>query len=361
MSGIATGTGLLVGGLAGAAGSLGAAGIESGAAKSAAATQAAAADKAEGIQSQLGQEALGNEEQTQQQNQANEQPFLQTGANSLASLGYLLGITPSGTTGGGAGAPGSTLSIPGVAGSVATPGVTPLTGTANTNLGAMGSLMEAYPGGTFTAPTEAQAAATPGYKFALDQGEGALEAGASANGSLLTGGTGTAEQQFGQQMATTDYNNVYNQALQGYNTNYNTWANNQANQYNRLAGIAGMGQTAAQTLGTQGLQSSGQIANTLTNTGEQIGQDTQNAAAATASGTVGAANAWGGGISGAGNSLSQMLMLQQLMQRSGGTGPGGVDPNAMLRQLTTSNTIPNPYAGLGAEPGYLNPAGLGGY
>jgi hypothetical protein len=341
MSGIATGTALLIGGGLAAGGSLGASALEANAAGKAATTQADAAKYAAQIQGDLGQESLANEVQTQQQNQANEQPWLQTGANSLASLGYLLGITPGGTVGGGPGTPGQTLSIPGVSGTVNMPGVTPLTGTANTNLGTMGSLMQAYPGGPFTAPTEAAAAQDPGYKFALDQGEGAVQAGAAANGSLLTGGTLNAEQQFGQGLANTNYNNVYNRALQTYGTNYNTWANTQANQFNRLAALAGMGQTSAATLGTQNLTSAGQVANTLTNTGAQIGQDYQNAGAATASGYVGGANAWGGGISGATNSLSQMMMLQQLMQGANGNPyknlynaqnapPPGVTPNYSL-------------------------------
>ncbi len=142
MSGIGTGTALLIGGL-GAAGSLGSAALESNAAGKAASTQAAAADRAATIQGSLGQESLANEVQTQEQNQADEQPFLQTGANSLASLARLLGLAPaeSSTTA----TPGQTLSIPGINGTVTTPGVTPLNGTASTNIGAMGSLMEQYP------------------------------------------------------------------------------------------------------------------------------------------------------------------------------------------------------------------------
>lgn len=308
----------MIAGGVGAAGSLGAAALESNAAGNAASKQAKAADYAATLQGDLGQESLANEVQTQQQNQANEEPFLQTGANSLANLGYLLGITPGGTVGGGAGTPGQTLSIPGVNGSVTLPGVKPLTGTANTNLGAMGSLMEAYPGGAFAAPTAAAAEQEPGYKFALDQGDKAMQAGAAANGSLLTGGTLAAEQQFGQGLASTTYNNVYNRALSTYDTNYNTWSNNQANRFNRLAAIAGMGQTTAAQLGAQGVQSAGQISNTLGRTGEQIAQDKMNAAAATASGYMGSANAWGGGITGATNGLSQMMMLQQLMNAPGG-------------------------------------------
>lgn len=296
----------------GMAGSLGAAGIESNAAQNAAQTQAAAAQQAANTQGALGEQSLSNEIQTQQQNQANQQPWLQSGANSLASLDYLLGL-PGGAGGNGPGAPGQTMSIPGVAGSVTTPGVTPLNGVADTGLGAFGSLMQNYPGGAFTAPTAAQARATPGYQFALNQGENAVQAGAAANGSLLTGGTLNAEQQFGQGLADTNYNTTYNQALQGYNTNYNTWANNQANQFNRLAALSGIGQMSAQSLGNQGLQSAGQVANTLGQTGAQLGQDYQNAGAATASGYIGAGNAWGQGLSGATGGLSQMAMLGQMM------------------------------------------------
>lgn len=293
------------------AGSLGAAGIQSNAAQNAAQTQANAADYAANIQGSLGQESLANTVQTQEQNQANQQPWLQSGANSLASLDYLLGVP--GASPSGPGQPGQSLSIPGVSGTVNTPGVTPLNGTADTRLGGFGSLMHQYPGGTFTAPTAAQARATPGYQFALNQGEGAVQAGAAANGSLLTGGTLNAEQQFGQNLADTNYNTTYNQALQGYNTNYNTWANNQANQFNRLAALSGMGQTSANTLGSQNLLAAGLAASTLGQTGAQLGQDYQNAAAATASGIMGSANAWGQGISGAANSGSQMMMLNQMM------------------------------------------------
>jgi hypothetical protein len=329
MSGIATGTALLIGGGLSAAGALGSSAMESNAAGNAASTQANAAEKAATLQADLGQEGLQNENYQYQQARADELPYLQSGANSLSTLDYLLGLnSPNGTSGANAGSASGpqTLSIPGANGSVTLPGVSGVTGTANTNLGAFGSLMGAYPGGQFTAPTAAQAQQTPGYQFALNQGENAVQAGASANGSLLTGGTLNAEQQYGQGLANTNYNNVYNQALQSYNTNYNTWSNNQANQFNRLATLAGAGQTSAQQLGSQGLQSAGQVANTLQNTGQEVGQQYNNAAAATASGYVGQANAWGQGLSGATNNLSQLAMLSQLLNQnnSGGTnaGPG---------------------------------------
>ena len=50
-------------------------------------------------------------------------------------------------------------------------------------------------------------------------------------------------------------------------------ANQQASEYNRLAGMAGTGQVVANDMNTQGLQSTGQMANTINTTGQQIGQD----------------------------------------------------------------------------------------
>lgn len=309
-----------------AAGTIGASAIQSNAAGNAASTQASAANRAATLQADLGQESVQNENYQYQQARADQQPYMQSGANSLSTLDYLLGLNspngaPGSTPGAGSASSPETLSIPGANGSVSLPGVSGVTGTASTNLGTFGSLMSQYPGGQFTAPTAAQAAATPGYQFASTQGENAINAGAAANGSLLTGGTLNAEQQYGQGLANTNYNNVYNQALQSYNTNYNTWSNNQANQFNRLATLAGAGQTSAQQLGNAGITSAGQVASTLNSTGQQVGQNINNAAAATASGYIAQGSDWGQGVSGAAKSLSQLAYMGQLMN------PNGNSPN----------------------------------
>jgi hypothetical protein len=313
MSGIATGTAMMIGGGLAAGGSVASGLIGANAADNAASTQATAAEKNAQMQGSLGQEGLTLENQQNQQDQANLQPYLQTGDNANATLQYLMGMGGESPGGGGVttGA-GQKLSIPGTTGSVSVPGVTTTTGTAATNLGSYGELMKGYGGGAFQAPTAEQARETPGYQFGLQQGLGAQQASAAANGTLLTGGTQAALNQNAQNYADTNYNNVYNQALQTYGTNYNTWANQQNSEYNKLAGMAGMGQTAANTMNTNGLQSTGQMANTLTNTGQQVGQQNTNAASATASGYVGAGNAYSGIASGVGNSLSQMMMLKSL-------------------------------------------------
>ena len=326
----------------GAAGSIGGGLIGANAAQNAADTQASAAEQAAQLQAELGQEQLGFTNYTYQQGQANQQPWLQSGANSLASLDYLMGVGPgggnapqpsvpsfggipmnapsqgvptpspsvpmsgtdmNGLSGGvtkpspsvplagtnpsangpqgtatlnglpsgsvagwnqpaptlngspvaptatamnaapsalssiagqmgavrnGANQPavpgsagqgsagaqpssqgGTTLSIPGVGGAINLPGVNQLTGTANTNLGTYGSLMSGFPGGNFQAPTLQQAENTPGYQFALQQGQNALQASAAANGSLLTGGTLNALDSYSQGLADTNYNNIY--------------------------------------------------------------------------------------------------------------------------------------------------------
>jgi hypothetical protein len=333
MSGIGTGTAMMIAGGLTAGGSVASGLIGSNAAENAASTQAKAAQQAAQMQGQLGQEGLALENQQNQQSQANLQPYLQTGDNANATLQYLMGIGGENPAAGGVttGA-GQTLSIPGISGSVSVPGVKTTTGTAATNLGSYGDLMKGYSGGEFKAPSAEQARQAPGYQFGLQEGLGAQQASAAANGTLLTGGTQAALNQNAQNYADTNYNNVYNQALQTYGTNYNNWANQKTSEYNRLAGMAGMGQTAANTMNTDGLQSTSQMANTLTNTGQQVGQQNNNAAAATASGYVGAGNAYSGMASGLGNSLSQLMMMRSLYGGSGSGGSGGSysNPNDMF-------------------------------
>ena len=322
----------------------------------AASVQAQAARNNANMQGQLGMEGLNLENQQNQQNQANLQPYLQTGDNANATLQYLMGMGGESPGGGGSvTGQGQTLTIPGIAGSVDVPGITKTTGTAATNLGAYGSLMQGYQGGPFVAPTGEQARNTPGYQFALQQALGAQQAGAAANGSLLTGGMQAALGQNAQNYADTNYNNVYNQALQTYGTNYNTWANQQASEYNKLAGMAGMGQTAANTLNTQGLQSVGQMANTLGNTGQNVAQQNNNAAAATASGYIGAGNAYGGMASNLGNGLSQLLMLQMMGGGKNGQGGGSGNPFGGLNQAggAMGQQYSDPTAGMSMDPTQL--------
>lgn len=203
--------------------------------------------------------------------------------------------------------------------------------------GAIGSLSDlmqngGFPDwtGQFQAPTAATEQNDPGYQFRLDQGMKALTNSAAARGGLLTSGTGKDLNNYAQDYASNEYNNVYNRALDQYQMGYNQFQQNQANRFNRLAALSGIGQTAAGSLGSLGQSTSGNISNILLNSGAQIGGDIQAAGAARGSGYVGGANALGGALSGAGNNISQLAMLYSLL----GNNPN----NATLSQIANGIT-----------------------
>ncbi|WP_176158788.1 DNA transfer protein p32 [Burkholderia multivorans] len=138
----------------------------------------------------------------------------------------------------------------------------------------------------FTAPTAAQAAATPGYQFTLDQGLKSVQNSAAARGLGTSGAALKGASTYATGLADSTYNDVFNRALQTFNANYNSAANN----VNRLSGLVGNGQNAAATNGSLGAAAAGNIGNTL-----------MSGANASASGTVGAANALSSGLSSLGS------------------------------------------------------------
>jgi hypothetical protein len=144
----------------------------------------------------------------------------------------------------------------------------------------------------FSAPTAAQAEATPGYQFALQQGTRAIDQNAAANGTLLSGNTGVALQNYGQGLASTTYQQTYNNALQSYLANLHG-----------LMGGAQLGQNSASTLGYQGNQAAGLNTNINLGGAEAQADQINRAADARASGYLGRNQAWQGmigGLTGAG-------------------------------------------------------------
>jgi len=85
--------------------------------------------------------------------------------------------------------------------------------------------------------------AEPGYQFRLGEGIKALERSAAARGGLLSGATLKGIQQYGQGLASQEYENAFNR----YQTE-------RINQLNPLLSMAGYGQTAAGQMGTAGRQ-----------------------------------------------------------------------------------------------------------
>lgn len=154
---------------------------------------------------------------------------------------------------------------------------------------------------TFKAPTLAEAEQTPGYQFTLKQGEQAINNSAAAKGGLLSGATLKDLLSYGQGLASTTYQQDFSNALNAFNTNYNSANNN----VNRLSGLVTLGQNAATNVGNQGLQTAQNAGNLLTS-----------AANATAAGQVGAANAISSGLSSIGSGATNYALLSQL------TNPG---------------------------------------
>lgn len=81
----------------------------------------------------------------------------------------------------------------------------------------------------------------PGYAFRMSEGMKALERSAAARGGLLSGATGKALQRYGQDLGSQEYMNAFNR----YQTE-------RAARLNPLQSLAGVGQTAANTLGGYG-------------------------------------------------------------------------------------------------------------
>ena len=73
----------------------------------------------------------------------------------------------------------------------------------------------------------------PGYDFRMSEGAKAIERSAAARGGALSGATLKALTQYNQNFASNEFNNAYSR-----------WNADNTNIYNRLAGIAGVGQAA---------------------------------------------------------------------------------------------------------------------
>lgn len=115
----------------------------------------------------------------------------------------------------------------------------------------------------------------PGYQFRLSEGQKALERSASAKGMSLSGAQAKALTNYNQGMASQEYGNAYNR--------YN---NDQSTMYNRLAGLAGTGQTATNMMGQLGANTANGVANTQASLGNALGANYIN----TANGMSGAIN-----------------------------------------------------------------------
>lgn len=157
--------------------------------------------------------------------------------------------------------------------------------------------------GDFNAPSGLDLANDPGYQARMKMGTDAIQNSAAAKGKLLTGGTLKDLTQYGQDFGSNEYSNVFNRALQGYNTNkdtfttnYGIYRNNQNDPFNKLYSLSNLGFNAAEGANNAAgayANNLGQNASLYNNVGQnyanqvgstQIGQGNVNAGANVAQG-----------------------------------------------------------------------------
>lgn len=171
-------------------------------------------------------------------------------------------------------------------------GIAPPTGVGGTAAGT--GLPSGYLTQQFN-PTQAQLENYPGYQFQLGQGDLALQSANSAGSSAISGPALKSLMSFNQGLAGSNYQNYFNQ-----------FQTQQNNIFDRLQGIASMGQNAAGNLGSAGA-----------NLGTGIAQAQAAAGASQAAGIVGATN----------NIGSSLTLAGLMSQNQGGTsGWGGGVP-----------------------------------
>jgi hypothetical protein len=173
-------------------------------------------------------------------------------------------------------------------------------------------------------PTAASVMAEPGYQFGLTQGRDILEGSAAARGGLYSGRALRELTQYGNDYATTKYGDAWNREQANF-----------GNRWGRLAGLAGVGQSATQQVSAagqnmanaaSGMYGQNAAANNaaigtnaqnqqsiLMGTAGNVGNIWQNNANAQAAARMQQGNIWANGL----NQLAGMYMSNQ------GGGQGG--------------------------------------
>jgi hypothetical protein len=132
--------------------------------------------------------------------------------------------------------------------------------------------------------TAADVMSDPGYQFGLNQGQLGLDRKTAAMGGRVSGAALKAADRYATDYASTGYNSAYQRGQ---------------DRLNRLASLAGLGQTATQASAASGLASTNAISNLLTNQGDAraAGQLAQGSIWGNALGQVAglAGNSFGGG------------------------------------------------------------------
>jgi hypothetical protein len=147
----------------------------------------------------------------------------------------------------------------------------------------------------------------PGYQFGLQQGQQALDRKVAAMGGRVSGAALKAAARYGTDYASTGYNAAYQRGQ---------------DRLNRLAAMAGLGQTATQASAQSGANATNAISNLMSSQGN-----------ASAAATMAQGNIWGN----AANQLAGYYMNQQRQPQY---------------QPMRNNTYDTGYTGVGGGGGY---------
>lgn len=184
----------------------------------------------------------------------------------------------------------------------------------------------------------------PGYQFALEQGQQAIQRSAAAKGGLVSGGalkdlsaytTGMASQQYGTAYARAqgtyqqNYQNALNKYQQNYSNLFNTFETNQQNKYGRLNALAGMGLTATGMASQAGQNFAANAGQYTIAGGNALAAGTVGGTNALTSGIAGASNAVTGGIAAYQNQQYQQQLLDLMKGYQSSVSVGGVPNNVM--------------------------------
>lgn len=185
--------------------------------------------------------------------QQQEQPYNQAGQLALSQYEQLLGLGGGGSqTTGTANRPGGTATVQNPQQrAVGVPGAGP-SGTTGATQGSSGTAQGF------------DVSKLPGYQFEIQQGQNAIENSAASRGQALSGNTMQGLEQFGQGLASTQFQQYMQQ----------------------LAGLANMGQAAASNTANQG-------ASLLSGAGASLAGGVNASANANAANSVAQGNIWG--------------------------------------------------------------------
>ncbi len=168
-----------------------------------------------------------------------------------------------------------------------------------------------FQGGTFTAPTAAEAAATPGYQFTRDQATKVLQQQMNAQGQGQSGGEAQALARYTTGLADSTYNDVFSRSLSTYNAGLSKY---QAELAGYGANLTGEAQAFNQELAPAQLGSgqASSINSVGQNSANSISQLMQGIGTAGAAGTIGSATAVNNGISNISSGITDSVLLSKL-------------------------------------------------